>query len=73
MASLGFDNYLEDVQAKHEHWHDQPRCEYCGNAIHEFAYHSPDGLLCEACADELLEQYKQEWREDVNDWRDIDD
>lgn len=74
MASLGFDNWLEDVQAKHEHWHDQPRCEYCGRSLRGFyAYDTPDGLYCEECMEDLLDEYRRDWRVDADDWREIDE
>lgn len=70
MASIGFDNYLINEQAKKEHWHEGPYCEDCGTSLKGcYAYNTPEGLFCENCADELLEQYKREWEVDADEWR----
>ena len=66
---LGFDNYLDQVQAKHEHWYDGPKCERCGCSVAgQYAYDTPEGLYCASCVEDLLDQYRSEWEVDADEW-----
>lgn len=71
---LGEDRYYEDVQARIEHWHGEPRCECCGESLAGcHAYNTPDGLYCYNCMEDLLDEYRRDWQVDADDWRYVDD
>lgn len=67
---MGEDKYYEDVQARAEHWNDKPFCEQCGRSLRGcYAYNTPDGLYCEECMEDLLDEYRRDWQVDADDWR----
>lgn len=71
--SLGVDRYYDQVQARHEA-EKPPYCERCGTSLRgHYAFNTPEGLYCENCADELLEEYKTDWECDADDWRYTDE
>ena len=68
MTSIGEDRYWDQVQARHEA-ELPPFCEHCGRSLHGcYAYDTPEGLLCENCADDLLDQYRRDWECDADDY-----
>ena len=70
---LGVDRYYDQVQARLEA-EKPPYCEQCGKSLAGcYAYNTPDGLYCEDCMEDLLDEYRRDWQVDADDWRYVDD